>query len=85
VCTEESLCDSLVDYYQELHDAGFAPTTLRSRYSITKKFFLHTGRGDLSVKTPIIESNLNKWDKAHTIKQARVFEKCNLGKILLLL
>jgi hypothetical protein len=37
-CDEESLPKSLINYMQELHDAGKAPTTLRSRYSILKKF-----------------------------------------------
>jgi hypothetical protein len=82
-CDEESLRKSLIAYMQELHDAGKAPTTLRSRYSIAKKFWLHTGRGDLNILTPIIESNLKKWDKDHTIKQAKVFTKAELGKILL--
>ncbi|KAJ1401371.1 hypothetical protein B484DRAFT_437842, partial [Ochromonadaceae sp. CCMP2298] len=30
---------------------------------------------------PIIESNLHKWDKLHTIKQARVFKKEDYVKL----
>jgi hypothetical protein len=70
----------MVAYFQELHDAQYAPTTLRSRFSCLKNFFLHTGRGNLSTSVPIIESNLQKWDKTHAIKQARVFRKEDYGK-----
>jgi hypothetical protein len=79
-CEEKTLCKSMIAYFQELHDAGYAPTTLRSKFSCIKKFYLHTGRGDLSLDCPIIESNLHKWDKTHTIKQARVFKKEDFGK-----
>ncbi|KAJ1431441.1 hypothetical protein B484DRAFT_478939 [Ochromonadaceae sp. CCMP2298] len=80
-CEEKTLCKSMIKYFQELHEAGYAPTTLRSKFSCIKKFYLHTGRGDLSLDCPIIESNLQKWDKTHTIKQARVFNKEDFVKL----
>lgn len=67
-------------YFEECHVAGYAPTTLRGRFSALKKFWLHTARGDLSMEATLIESNLGKWDKMHTIKQACVFTKENFGK-----
>jgi hypothetical protein len=84
-CTEETLLDHIISFFDELYDAGYAPTTLRSRYSAIKKWWLHPGRGMLSVMCPLVESNLAKWDKTHIIKQARVFTKEQLGKYHLIL
>jgi hypothetical protein len=53
------------------------PTTLRSRFSALKKFWLHTMRGNLSLQAPLVESNLSKWDKVHTTKQSNVFFKAH--------
>jgi hypothetical protein len=80
-CEEDTLLGSMVSYFHESHEGGYAPTTLRSRFSALKKFFLHTGRGNISITVPLIESNLSKWDKAHTVKQARVFKKEDYGRL----
>ncbi|KAJ1440248.1 hypothetical protein B484DRAFT_466912 [Ochromonadaceae sp. CCMP2298] len=73
--SEDTLIASIISYFDECYDAGLAPTTLRSRFSAVKKFWLHTGRGNLSQMAPLVESNLSKWDKVHTTKQSNVFKK----------
>jgi len=89
--SRESMHASVISYFDYLHDlksekkgkeheARFAPTTLRSTFAMLKRFFLHTGRGQLEVDVPIIESNLSKWDKKHTVKQAKTFSKAQMGK-----
>ncbi|KAJ1401497.1 hypothetical protein B484DRAFT_405701 [Ochromonadaceae sp. CCMP2298] len=65
--SEDNLIASIISYFDECYDAGLAPTTLRSRFSAVKKFWLHTGRGNLSQMAPLVESNLSKWDKFHDL------------------
>ncbi|KAJ1418006.1 hypothetical protein B484DRAFT_466499, partial [Ochromonadaceae sp. CCMP2298] len=72
---EDTLIASIISYFDECYDAGLAPTTLRSRFSVVKKFWLHTGRCNLSQLAPLVESNLSKWDKVHMTKQSNVFKK----------
>ncbi|KAJ1422196.1 hypothetical protein B484DRAFT_399195 [Ochromonadaceae sp. CCMP2298] len=79
-CTEETLIPNIISYFDELHEAGYAPTTLRSRYSANKKWWLHTDRSLFSVQASLMESNLQKKDKTHTIKQVRVFTKEQLHR-----
>jgi hypothetical protein len=44
------------------------------------KFWLHTGRDDLKMQAPIIEDNISKWEKSHSVKKAKSFTKEQLGK-----
>jgi hypothetical protein len=69
---------SLVAYFQSMHDNEIAPTTLQSWLAMFKKFWVHTGMGDLKVKIPIIQENIKKWKKTHTVTKAAVFTKKNL-------
>jgi hypothetical protein len=73
--SENTMIRDLINYFDECHEACIAPTTLRSRFSILKKIFLHTERGDLSMRAPLVESNLLKWGKTHTVTQSNVFKK----------
>jgi hypothetical protein len=80
-CEESTLIKSMIAQFREQHNLGqYAPNTLRSRFSALKKFWLNTGRGDLSALAPLIETNLSKWDKTHCVKQARTFRKEEYGK-----
>ena len=78
---EDKMIDSMTTLWIEQHDAGYAPTTLRSKYSALKKFWLHTGRGDLGKQATLLEANLSKWDKNHTIKQSKIFTKPDFEQI----
>jgi hypothetical protein len=78
---DAELIRHMIGYFDHLHNTKqIAPTTLRSVFSALKKFWLHTGRGDLSALAPLVEANLAKWDKQHRLKQARAFTKDNLSK-----
>lgn len=75
----DSLEEKLVKYFNNKYEEeDTAPTSLRSWLSIFTKFWLHTGRGDLKTKLPIIEANLNKWEKEHKVKKAKTFTKEDL-------
>ena len=85
---------TIIEYFDHLHDLPhpkkeeqkkFCSTTLRSEYAKLKKFFLHTGRGDLDTTVPIITSNINKWDKAHTVTKAKVLTKEQLSKFVIVI
>jgi hypothetical protein len=72
---------SLIIYFQKLYDSvNYKATSLRSFYSVFKKFWLHSGRGDLKAMLPIIESNIDKWTKvAEPAKKAGTFTKKDLA------
>eukprot|EP01034_Spumella_vulgaris_P026684 gene26684-33306_t len=84
--------ESLVKYFDDKHaemvpnpdgktfSHRYAPSTLRSMFSMFKGFWLHTGRGDLSTQLLIIESNLDKWDKLHTVTKAKTFHKIEMSR-----
>jgi hypothetical protein len=79
----KDLIRHMIAHFDHLHnEKNIAPTTLRSVFSALKKFWLHTGRGDLSMHAPLVEANLAKWDKRHKLKQAKAFTKDELGKLL---
>jgi hypothetical protein len=83
-CEESTLIKSMIAQFREQHNLGqYAPNTLCSRFSALKKFWLNTGRGDLSALAPLIETNLSKWDKTHCVRQARTFRKGDYGKFVL--
>ena len=74
-----------IDYFQHLHnlknksgDDKYAPTTIRSKYSIFKTFWKMTGRGDLDYSCPIIEKNIKIWAKEYEVKKALAFTKDEL-------
>ena len=46
--------------------------------AILKAFYLHSGRGDLKLNIPILQTNITKWGKSFTTKQAKVFTKQEL-------
>lgn len=75
-----SLDDKLILYFKMKHEEETAPTTLRSWLSMFTKFWLHSGRGDLKAKLPIIEDSISKWEKTHTVKKSKTFTKEDLGK-----
>jgi hypothetical protein len=76
----DDLVAKLIQYFKTQHDGGLAPTTLRSWFSMFVKFWLHSGRGDLKLLAPIIEDNLSKWEKNHSVKKSKTFTKEQLGK-----
>lgn len=70
---------SLIDYFQVNYDSGkYAPSTLGSWLAILKRFWLHTGRGDLGIRVPILHCNITKWGKEAEVKKAPVFSKSEL-------
>ena len=48
--------------------------------SIFKKWYFHLGHGDLTEKLPIIEQNLNMWEKSHVVLKASTFDSQDLQK-----
>ena len=72
----ESMEEGLVNYFDELKTVKqVAPTSLQSILALMKKFWVHTGRGDLAVRVPSIQSDNKKWMKIHLTKKAYVFTK----------
>ena len=72
------MCRHLIEYFDS-HRAmliedkpAFSPTTLRGWLSMFTAFWTHTGKGDLKAQLPIIECNIAKWEKTHTLKQSYV-------------
>jgi len=64
---------SLIDYFQYNHDLKddegnpfYAPTTMRTWVSVFQAFYLHTNRGVLKNKIPIINTKLDQWEKLHS-------------------
>ena len=43
----------------------YAPTTMRTWYSMFQKYWLHNAKEDLHTKVPIIDSDLIKWPKGY--------------------
>lgn len=59
-------------------DHFYAPTTLRSWFSVFQAFYLHSNRGKLKEVVPIIHTKLNQWMKEHEVKKAKTFTKSDL-------
>jgi len=79
-CSEETLSENVGNYFE--HERSFhkrKSSTLRSRFSALKKFFLHTARRDIAKEQTLVESNFAKWDKVDTTKQSAVFLKEHYG------
>lgn len=62
----------------------FAPTTLRSQFSVIVVFWLHTGRGDLAKLLPIMGDNFKKWEKKYNSTKANCFTKQDLSQLHLM-
>ena len=58
----------------------YAPTTMRGWLAIFSRYWAFTGRGDLKMLCPLLETNLSKWEKTYKVKKAYTFEKEHLGK-----
>jgi len=69
---------ALHDYFI-FHHKKYAPTTQRSWLAIFNKYWLHTGRGNLTAKMPIIESDIDKWIKGFKTTKAKTFEADEIG------
>jgi len=76
---------NMMDYFQFNHDKKdedgdpyYAPTTLRSWFSVFQAFYLHSGRGKLKEVAPIINIKLNQWVKEHEAKKAKTFTREDL-------
>jgi hypothetical protein len=61
----------------------YAPSNYRPWFSILKVFFEHTGRGNLEVLSPIIETLIGRWESGHQTKKAKTFSKDELLKFML--
>mmetsp|Transcript_6728 Transcript_6728/g.6036 ORF Transcript_6728/g.6036 Transcript_6728/m.6036 type:complete len:97 (+) Transcript_6728:419-709(+) len=46
--------------------------------AIFNKFWLHSGRGNLKEKAPIIESNISKWEKTYMVTKSKTLTKDDL-------
>jgi hypothetical protein len=87
IATEESLLPNLKNYFNDNFDPEKtdpkdrrAPPTMRSAFSVLKKFWLYNTRGDLKLQAPLVGDKLNTWSKEWTTTKAPVFTKSNLGK-----
>jgi integrase len=56
----------------------YGGTTLRGWFSMFFSFWLHTGRGNLSEKVPIIEVKIKQWENNQSVKKSAVFTKEDL-------
>lgn len=77
----------LADYYVHLRglkkpngENHFAPTSLRSKYSVFKAFWMMTGRGDLDAACPIIEKKLKQWESGYKPTRAKTFVVDDLAR-----
>ena len=73
---ENTIFDNIIKYFDHLHDQTemkLSPSTLKTFFSVFSQYFLHNNIGDLRKLCPIIYSNIKKWSKTHTTKQAATF------------
>ncbi|KAJ1404628.1 hypothetical protein B484DRAFT_469951 [Ochromonadaceae sp. CCMP2298] len=59
-----------------------ASTTLRGVFSILKKMWQYTARGNLTIQAPLVTDLLKAWDKEHRTKQSATFSKENIEDLL---
>mmetsp|Transcript_17937 Transcript_17937/g.39767 ORF Transcript_17937/g.39767 Transcript_17937/m.39767 type:complete len:295 (+) Transcript_17937:134-1018(+) len=79
-CCEETLSENVGKYFEHERDVNKRKSsTLRSRFSALKIFFLHTGRREITKEQTLVESNFAKWNKVDTTKQSAVFLKEHYG------
>ena len=60
----------------------YAPTTLRSKYSILKKCLGFSGIKPVRGVDKLIEQSLCDWDKSHALKQSATFSKEEVKKFI---
>jgi hypothetical protein len=90
--SEENLIVNMVKYFEQsyvddsasadglLEIKKRASTTLCGVFSVLKKMWQYTGRGNLTVLAPLVTDLLSQWDKEHRTKQSATFSKKNIGK-----
>jgi hypothetical protein len=89
IVTEESLLPNVKSYFNDNFDETKtdaknrrAPPTMRSAFSVLKKFWRYSARGDLKQLAPLVGDKLNTWDKEWTTTKAPTFTKGDLGKCI---
>ena len=60
----------------------YAPTTLRSKYSVFKKCLRFSGVEPVRGVDKLIEHSLSDWDKSHSLKQSSFFTKEQIKRFL---
>ena len=80
---------NLINYFDTHHslllESGehqYSATTMRSWYSMIKKYFTMVGLGALDTLLPQLNDSLGKWEKLQTVKKARVFEKEEMARFM---
>ncbi|KAJ1398056.1 hypothetical protein B484DRAFT_406779, partial [Ochromonadaceae sp. CCMP2298] len=83
--SEQKILPNLKTYFSDNFDDDKTPKdqqraapTMRSVFSVMKKFWRYTERGNLMLKAPLICDQLNTWDKAHTTNKAEVYSRADL-------
>ena len=86
----DNLVNAAVAFFDHLRETKkpdgtrhYAPSNYRPWFSILKVFFEHTGRGNLEVLSPIIETLIGRWESGHQTKKASTFSKDELLKFML--
>jgi hypothetical protein len=79
--TERGLLAAVGTYFRHERAMGRKVSTLRSRFSVLKKFWTHSGRGELPPQITSVEECFAKWQKKDTIVQARTFSAQNYGML----
>lgn len=76
--------ESIISFFNHcFYSVSLKPTTLRTWFSILKRFFEFTGRGDLELQVPLCLANFKQWDKSHRVKKASVFTKISEASVKL--
>ncbi|KAJ1424240.1 hypothetical protein B484DRAFT_398374 [Ochromonadaceae sp. CCMP2298] len=75
--TEKGLLASVGTFFRHERSMGCKLFTLRSRFSVLKKFWTHSGRGELPPQMTTMEESFAKWQKKDTIIQDRTFSAQN--------
>jgi hypothetical protein len=86
-CEGETMSES-ARHYLEVHremlndknEIMYKSSTLQSWFSMLKKFFEVTGRGNLDALEPLIQSHLKKWRKQDTKTKAFAFDEEDLRR-----
>lgn len=70
------------DAHEKLKDGSrvYSPTTLRGWLSMFSKFYFLVHKRDLKMDAPIIENQIDKWEKECVVAKARTFTKQNISK-----
>ncbi|KAJ1422469.1 hypothetical protein B484DRAFT_399060 [Ochromonadaceae sp. CCMP2298] len=71
--TEKGLLAAVGAYFRHERSMGRKVSTLRSRFSVLKKFWTHSSRGEQPPQITTVEECFVKWQKKDTTIQARTF------------